>query len=145
MRTLFLSFLCALLAMTCWAETTPAARQSIMLQSTIKQLTQFSQRVKKTDTRFYSPTSGIEACCTLSALECFRSQLLNISTDNKPLQSKLYKNLGKNSISTSLDRCTEDKRTNIKCKTCDSYPMTDSQEFLKNLLNLLQKSFIQLP
>uniref|UniRef100_A0AAR2LJ69 Interleukin n=1 Tax=Pygocentrus nattereri TaxID=42514 RepID=A0AAR2LJ69_PYGNA len=65
-------------------------------------------------------------CCSWSALECFNSQLLNIPTSNKDLQAKLHKNLRKKVIV-------------IKCQSCNSYPMIDSHEFMKNLLSLLQK------
>ncbi|XP_017572403.1 interleukin-21 [Pygocentrus nattereri] len=144
MRTLFSFVLCALLAMTCWAETTPAITNKDMLQAAIRQVTQL-KITKQTDSLFYSPTTGIEDCCSWSALECFNSQLLNIPTSNKDLQAKLHKNLRKKVIVSSVDRCTVEQKSKVKCQSCNSYPMIDSHEFMKNLLSLLQKSFMQLP
>ncbi|KAL6474064.1 hypothetical protein MHYP_G00176250 [Metynnis hypsauchen] len=144
MRTFFSFVLCALLAMTCWAETSPAITNKDMLMVAIRQVTQL-KITKQTDSLFYSPTTGIEDCCALSALECFNSQLLTLPTSNKDLQMKLRKTLRKKSIVSSVDRCTAEQKAKVNCQPCNSYPMIDSHEFMKNLLNLLQKSFMQLP
>ncbi|KAL7858422.1 hypothetical protein AOLI_G00185240 [Acnodon oligacanthus] len=143
MRTFFSFVLCALLAMTCWAETTPATTKE-MLQVAIRQVTQL-KTTKQSDSLFYSPTTGIEDCCSWSALECFSSQLLSIPTSNKALQAKLRKTLSKKIIVSSVDRCTVEQKAKVNCQPCNSYPMIESNEFMKNLLTLLQKSFMQLP
>ncbi|XP_076860646.1 interleukin-21 [Brachyhypopomus gauderio] len=102
--------------------------------------------IKQNDSLFYSPTNDIEDCCSQSALQCFHSQLLNISSiSSKHLKIKLWKNLKKNNIVTSVDNCSQEERDNVTCKSCDSYLMVNSKEFLKNLLSLLQKSFSKLP
>ncbi|KAI4899914.1 hypothetical protein NFI96_019494, partial [Prochilodus magdalenae] len=139
MRTLFSIVLSALLAVACWAETAPARdNKQDMLETAIKQLTHLKLG-KNTDALFYSPTNTIEKCCSRSALECFNSQLLSVSTANKDLQNKLHKTLRKNSTVSSVDRCTMEEKAKVQCQPCNSYPMINSQEFLKNLLGLLQK------
>ncbi|XP_036431333.1 interleukin-21 [Colossoma macropomum] len=144
MKTVFSFVLCALLAMTYWAETAHAITPKDMLQVAIRQVTQL-KIMKQTDSLFHSPTNGIEECCARSALECFNSQMLNIPTSNKELQNKLHKTLRKNMTVTSVDRCTVEEKARVKCQPCNSYPMIDSHEFMKNLLSLLQKAFILLP
>ncbi|XP_072529704.1 interleukin-21 isoform X2 [Salminus brasiliensis] len=115
-----------------------------MLHATIKLLTQFNLTVKQTNTRFSTPTNGIEDCCSQSALKCFQSQLNTITSNNKELQHKLQKNLLKSSIVKGVDRCTVEEKARVQCASCNSYNKTDSQVFLKNLLLLLQKAYSRL-
>ncbi|KAG9281168.1 interleukin-21 [Astyanax mexicanus] len=138
MRTVFSCVLYALLALTCWTETTPATDKNV-LESTIKHLGQFNSTVQQTDTIFFTPPVDIKDCCSESALDCFRSQINNITSNNKRLQNKLHKNLRK-SENIVKSKCEAARKA--ECMSCNLYEKTDSHKFLNNLLLLLQKSFI---
>ncbi|XP_035379588.1 interleukin-21 isoform X2 [Electrophorus electricus] len=144
MRTTSLCVLCVLLAMVCWVETMTAVDKTNHFRSTIKQAMELTKKVKN-DTFLSSPTNDIEDCCAQSALQCFSSQLLKIPTTYKTLLRKLNKNLSKSVIVESVGNCSRKERAKVICKSCDSYPMVDNKEFLKNLLSFLQKAFSRLP
>ncbi|XP_049331025.1 interleukin-21 [Astyanax mexicanus] len=95
--------------------------------------------IKQTDTIFFTPPVDIKDCCSESALDCFRSQINNITSNNKRLQNKLHKNLRK-SENIVKSKCEAARKA--ECMSCNLYEKTDSHKFLNNLLLLLQKSFI---
>uniref|UniRef100_A0AAY4B8Y9 Interleukin n=1 Tax=Denticeps clupeoides TaxID=299321 RepID=A0AAY4B8Y9_9TELE len=73
----------------------------------------------------------IQECCTKSVLNCFRTQLLKVHTSNARLQSKVCKSL-------------QNPRKWIfllqnQCPSCQSFPVTDSREFVDKLKTLLEK------
>uniref|UniRef100_A0A3B1K369 Interleukin n=2 Tax=Astyanax mexicanus TaxID=7994 RepID=A0A3B1K369_ASTMX len=125
MRTVFSCVLYALLALTCWTETTPATDKNV-LESTIKHLGQFN--IASTLHNLSEDFTKPMLFCFASALDCFRSQINNITSNNKRLQNKLHKNLRK-SVSMRY----------FECMSCNLYEKTDSHKFLNNLLLLLQK------
>ncbi|KAG9339851.1 hypothetical protein JZ751_022354 [Albula glossodonta] len=68
-------------------------------------------------------------CCFGSALVCFSQRLpqLNTTGNVRSLEKKIVRDLRKTNI-------------NVACPACDEYPMRNSNEFIRALETLLQRS-----
>ncbi|CAB1325545.1 unnamed protein product, partial [Coregonus sp. 'balchen'] len=94
---------CCLLAVTCCVlANADKVERSLKLTEVIKDV----GALKK----------SVEECCAVSALECFRTMVLNLTAREKKFQQK-----------------------KTVCQICNSYPMKDSRKFLQQLESLLQK------
>uniref|UniRef100_A0A8C9VFB3 Uncharacterized protein n=1 Tax=Scleropages formosus TaxID=113540 RepID=A0A8C9VFB3_SCLFO len=74
-----------------------------------------------------------QECCFLSALPCFSANVQRLKTTQGKLQQKLSRNLKSTKF---FDLCSTKCTWNIS-PSCDSYPMKNSKEFIKELEILL--------
>ncbi|XP_031443391.1 interleukin-21 isoform X2 [Clupea harengus] len=88
-----------------------------------------------------NPGTDIKDCCITSALQCYRSQvdLLKVSS-NALLCHKVQRSLRKPHIFEKLKGINISRQDCQKnqCQSCDSYPSTDSKEFMTKLISLLE-------
>ncbi|KAF5894132.1 caltractin, partial [Clarias magur] len=130
----------------CWTQTTPPKdmKTDKLLQQAIRLLKGLIDHVKDDNTFLHSPTNDIKECCSQSAFECFKKELKSTTSLNnlKLLKLKLERNLSKPTIMNSMNQCSVEEIKNAECRSCDSYPMVSSKQFLSNLQSRLQKSLI---
>ncbi|ROL41096.1 Interleukin-21 [Anabarilius grahami] len=137
---------CVLFAVACWfvsqAEQTP---MQLTLRKVMKELEKINKVMDKNASLFNSPTTNdLKDCCIRSALECFRSQVMNLKvTGDKHIKSlKIISNESrKKLIVDNLPNCktVEGEEKEAQCKSCESYSQVNSQMYMKNFLTLLQK------
>uniref|UniRef100_A0A9J7YF90 Interleukin-21 n=1 Tax=Cyprinus carpio carpio TaxID=630221 RepID=A0A9J7YF90_CYPCA len=129
----------------CWiaaqAEESP---KILTLSKVMNELNKINHgMIKDKSIRLNSPTiNDLKDCCVASALECFRSQVLDLSvTDAKLKRSQkiVFNELRKSLIVNSVSTCKPEEIQTSQCKSCDSYNKVDSPIFVQNFLTLLQK------
>nr|XP_046178825.1 uncharacterized protein LOC124010443 [Oncorhynchus gorbuscha] len=135
---------CCLLAITCCVlANVDKVERTMKLTEVLKELRQLNKSVAHNGMMLNTPTLDIEECCFLSALECFRKMVPSLRAKQKNLQRKVIKNLSPLTF-RGVDSCSREERENKVCQGCDSYPMKDSREFVKQLESLLQKAMNRL-
>ncbi|XP_052430585.1 interleukin-21 isoform X2 [Carassius gibelio] len=105
--------------------------------------------VKDKSTSLNSPTIyDLKDCCVAPALECFRSQVLNLKVDEGKLNQRLklsqkiiFNELRKSFIVKGVSSCKPEEIQTSQCKSCDSYNKVDSQTFMQSFQTLLQKIY----
>ncbi|XP_048043897.1 interleukin-21 [Megalobrama amblycephala] len=139
---------CVLFAVACWfvskAEQSPT---QLTLKKVMKELEKINKVMDKNASLLYSPTTNdLKDCCIRSALECFRSQVMNLKfTEDKPIKSlkSISNESRKKLIVDNLPICktVEGEETEAQCKSCESYSQVNSQMFVQNFQTLLQKIY----
>ncbi|XP_051716996.1 interleukin-21 isoform X1 [Ctenopharyngodon idella] len=138
-----------LFAVACWfvsqAELSP---MQLTLRKVMNELEKVNNVMDKSTSSFNSPTTNdLKDCCIRSALECFRSQVMNLNvTQEKPIIKSL-KSISNESrkkvIVEKLPSCNlvEGEKKEAQCKPCESYSKVNSQMFVQNFQTLLQKIY----
>uniref|UniRef100_A0A4W5JCD8 Interleukin-21 n=1 Tax=Hucho hucho TaxID=62062 RepID=A0A4W5JCD8_9TELE len=117
--------------------------KSMKLTEVIKELRELNKSVEHNGMMLNTPTLDIEECCFLSALECFQTMVPQLKARQKKIQQKVVRNL-KSKLLRSVVSCNREEGKNKACQGCDSYPLKDSREFVKQLESLLQKALNRL-
>uniref|UniRef100_A0A672NF47 Interleukin-21 n=1 Tax=Sinocyclocheilus grahami TaxID=75366 RepID=A0A672NF47_SINGR len=134
---------CLVFAVVCWmaaqAEESP---KILTLSKVMNELNKVNHGMVSCKS-LNSPTiNDLKDCCVASALECFRSQVLNLSVADAKLkrsQRIISHELRKSVIVKSVSSCKTEEIQTSQCKSCDSYNKVDSRMFVKNFQTLLQK------
>ncbi|KAM7417180.1 hypothetical protein PAMA_017021 [Pampus argenteus] len=89
---------------------------------------------------YYTPPQNIEDCCCLSALQCFRTSLPNITSNSV---SKLSRSLKSNLVLKGLER-KELCKPSTNCTECTSHQKENASEFFNRLESLIQRAINRL-
>uniref|UniRef100_A0A673JPJ3 Interleukin-21 n=1 Tax=Sinocyclocheilus rhinocerous TaxID=307959 RepID=A0A673JPJ3_9TELE len=129
---------CLVFAVVCWiaaqAEESP---KILTLSKVMNELNKINHGMVSCRLCFFT-----QDCCVASALECFRSQVLNLSVADAKLkrsQRIISHELRKSVIVKSVSSCKPEEIQTSQCKSCDSYNKVDSRMFVQNFQTLLQK------
>ncbi|XP_067312786.1 interleukin-21 isoform X2 [Pseudorasbora parva] len=113
------------------------------LNKVMHELEKIQKGMGQSNISIHSPTTNdLKDCCIASALECFRTNVLNLTVTDarlKKSQIMLKNELRKKTILEGLPSCSEIQKA--QCKSCDSYSKVNSQTFVNNFQTLLQKIY----
>ncbi|XP_039976342.1 interleukin-21 isoform X2 [Xiphias gladius] len=137
-----------LFAVCCWslANTTttegPTRGQTRKLQEVLRQLNDVRESLQN-DTMLNAPPENIEDCCSLTALECFRSSLQAHFVTTQKKMSKLIKSLRNSLTVNALNFCTQGN-VEPTCSECGSDGEVNVQEFFNRLKSFIQEGITRL-
>ncbi|XP_059372770.1 interleukin-21 [Carassius carassius] len=137
---------CIVFAVVCWIAA--QAEESPMILTLSKVMNELNRinkdMVKDKSTSLNSPTIyDLKDCCVAPALECFRSQVLNLKVEGKLKRSQkiIFNELRKSFMVKGVSSCKPEEIQTSQCKSCDSYNKVDSQMFVQSFQTLLQKIY----
>nr|XP_057908994.1 interleukin-21 [Doryrhamphus excisus] len=113
------------------------------LVEVLQQLGEVQDSLQHRELLVNTPPRNIEDCCCLSALRCFRANLQVQFNVTERKQEKFYRSLKHPITERGLDFCRSGKAV-PNCKTCESHPKENAQEFVNRLRSLIQRAISRL-
>ncbi|XP_077388942.1 interleukin-21 [Festucalex cinctus] len=136
-----------LLTVCCAAFVSGVTLEERKLAEVLKQLGDVKDSLQRRELLVNTPPQNIEECCCLSALQCFRNNLLVQFNVTEMKEVKLYRSLKHHITERGLDFCKSGNKSGndvSTCQTCDSHPKATAREFVSRLESLIQRAISRL-